>query len=367
MRERTARLSLYRGAVRAIEQRGGSTGQLLRAAGIRPGSFDVPDARVSISSAWRFLELASQTLNAPDFGFIAASALEFEDLGRLGRELCQTLTLFDGLCAFSRGFRNLLPLGEFAIEKHDEHAWFWYSYGRGVPPPPLGAQAQAEQFVLGVMIKVIQLAAGPGWLPREIRMQMQPICDFGHLPQFNGVETHWRQSVSAIAAPTSLLLAPVRDREQPSAEMRAEPPWLVELRTAVKEALPWNVLPIESAAESAAMSTRTLQRQMAVEGLTYSRFLDQIRFDLALRLLEGNADLSDIALDLGYSANTHFTRAFKRWTGVAPSAFRQGHLHQVAGAAIATRRHLPPRAATSSCDRRSACERPYHNERRLAS
>jgi len=69
---------------------------------------------------------------------------------------------------------------------------------------------------------------------------------------------------------------------------------------------------------------RTFQRRLEQEGLTYQRLVDQVRFQAAAELL-GNRSVKmiEIALELGYSDAAHFTRAFRRWTGVEPSEFRR--------------------------------------------
>ncbi len=68
---------------------------------------------------------------------------------------------------------------------------------------------------------------------------------------------------------------------------------------------------------------RTLQRRLAQEGVTYSRLIDEIRFNTAMPLLKDTeSKLIEIAFDLGYSDPAHFTRAFQRWTGFSPSSYR---------------------------------------------
>jgi AraC-like DNA-binding protein len=57
--------------------------------------------------------------------------------------------------------------------------------------------------------------------------------------------------------------------------------------------------------------------------LHYSQLVDEIRLEAALPLLEDpDIPVAEIAYGVGYSRPAHFTRAFKRWVGVAPSAFR---------------------------------------------
>lgn len=73
------------------------------------------------------------------------------------------------------------------------------------------------------------------------------------------------------------------------------------------------------------VSTRTLKRQLAQQGTSFSDILDDIREQKALLLL-ARSDLSveQVADRLGYSDVANFTRAFKRWTGRTPSGWRKG-------------------------------------------
>lgn len=75
------------------------------------------------------------------------------------------------------------------------------------------------------------------------------------------------------------------------------------------------------------MSSRTLQRRLDEEGLSFIELKDQIRFKLARRALQSKEmSIEGISEDLGYSDRHSFARAFKRWSGVSPSAFRKKHL-----------------------------------------
>ena len=72
------------------------------------------------------------------------------------------------------------------------------------------------------------------------------------------------------------------------------------------------------------MSARTLQRQLAAVGVTYESLVARARLATAVALLEQtDTKILDIALHLGYSDHAHFTRAFRRWTGRSPLAFRR--------------------------------------------
>jgi AraC-like DNA-binding protein len=71
------------------------------------------------------------------------------------------------------------------------------------------------------------------------------------------------------------------------------------------------------------MPVRTLQRHLANSGTTFSQLLDQMRIETAMVLLEdADLKLSDVARELDYSERAHFSRAFKRITGVTPRQYR---------------------------------------------
>ena len=84
----------------------------------------------------------------------------------------------------------------------------------------------------------------------------------------------------------------------------------------------------EIAAELA-MSTRALQRGLKQEGHGFRELLEGARRDLAERFLrQPELSLTDVCYLLGFSDQSNFTKAFKRWTGQTPTAYRQQVLKQ---------------------------------------
>jgi AraC-like DNA-binding protein len=76
-------------------------------------------------------------------------------------------------------------------------------------------------------------------------------------------------------------------------------------------------------AQALHMSRRTLQRKLAEADLTYQKLVDDTRRDLAMRHLEDpRHSITDVTFLLGFSQQSAFTRAFKRWTGMSPSEYR---------------------------------------------
>lgn len=77
-------------------------------------------------------------------------------------------------------------------------------------------------------------------------------------------------------------------------------------------------------AERMNLSTRTLARRLERQGVNFRDVVNERRRLEALRMLRSSPmRIDDIALKLGYLNPANFTRAFKRWTGETPSAYRQ--------------------------------------------
>lgn len=95
------------------------------------------------------------------------------------------------------------------------------------------------------------------------------------------------------------------------------------VRTAVSQLLPSGQPKLENTAEMLGLSSRTLQRRLAVYDITYTQLVDEVRFFSARNLIIYQHKMTDIATKLGYADAGSFTRAFVRWTGMSPYNYRK--------------------------------------------
>tara|TARA_R110002111_G_scaffold230352_1_gene291588 strand:- start:321 stop:782 length:462 start_codon:yes stop_codon:yes gene_type:complete len=108
------------------------------------------------------------------------------------------------------------------------------------------------------------------------------------------------------------------------ARLPDQSPLIDEVRRRVGRLLPEANPEIASVAESMDLSVRTLQRQLTAAGTSFLKEVAAVRQEIAERYLrETRLGLVDIALLLGYSEHSAFTRSFIRWTGITPQAYRQ--------------------------------------------
>ncbi len=89
------------------------------------------------------------------------------------------------------------------------------------------------------------------------------------------------------------------------------------------EANPDNIPTMEQSAEALHITSRTLRRQLNTFDTSFQDILNEVRKSRALKLLKTtDKSVDDIAHELGYSDPSNFGRAFRKWVGKSPKAFR---------------------------------------------
>jgi len=97
-----------------------------------------------------------------------------------------------------------------------------------------------------------------------------------------------------------------------------------QVKRSIQQHLQHGITRQDVVAEDLDMTSRTLQRKLSQEGVSYQKLLDDVRMKMAEDyLLNSNLPIPDIALRLGYSETTSFHRKFKAVTGKTPGEFRQ--------------------------------------------
>lgn len=98
---------------------------------------------------------------------------------------------------------------------------------------------------------------------------------------------------------------------------------VTKVKSAIRQKLNEGITRKDMVAELLEMNTRTLQRKLAAEGLSYQTLLDEVRRELAEDYLKSSAlTFQEIALRIGFTEARSFHRSFKTWTGLTPGDFR---------------------------------------------
>ena len=88
--------------------------------------------------------------------------------------------------------------------------------------------------------------------------------------------------------------------------------------------LPHGAPTLKQTCEHVGQNERSFQRALAKQGINFQEMVDDLRRRMALEYIRNDYNFLDIAMMLGYSEQSAFHRAFKRWTGMPPSKYRRG-------------------------------------------
>lgn len=114
----------------------------------------------------------------------------------------------------------------------------------------------------------------------------------------------------------------IKQCEQELARLADSPELLREVRLILESQLE-EPPGLDEVANNLCMSPRSLKRKLASHNSSFQQLLHEVRFERAKQLLaEGDHNLQQIGLQLGYHEPASFTRAFKKWSGVTPKQWR---------------------------------------------
>jgi len=283
------------------------------------------DHYVPIQLAIRFAEIAQRSQGITDIGFQAARRLQFCHLSeRLRTVIRFSPTLFIALQQLCKW----LPLEDTNaiawLERDADRVRICKSAGTSYVP-----HLENSQWLQNIMsMHIVRQFAGPDWVPATMAFGAR----YEPSPETRSVWKNTRfisnQSASWIDVPTSMLDLPHLASETPATSYGDEAaPDGHEIVSAIRLMLPSylddKIPTVAEVAEMAGVSIRSFQRKLSNAGVSYSDLLDRVRFENASKLLRGtDAKIIDVAFSSGYTDPAHFTRAFRRFTGVTPREFR---------------------------------------------
>lgn len=177
-------------------------------------------------------------------------------------------------------------------------------------------------------INFFKHVGGADWQPLEISLQSSVAPNFDQLlPMSGDTKIILGQPVTSLVFPTAMLSAPLAGTVSALASHAFEDvPHSLSgvIDKLLQSANDGRIAKLGLVADMLNMSPRTLRRRLVTEGTTFSSVVESWRFKSSIDLIE-NADtkVGEIAERLGYANAPNFDRAFKRWTGLSPGAYRE--------------------------------------------
>jgi AraC-like DNA-binding protein len=287
-----------------------------------------PEGLVPIFPAYRFLEMVAEKEGTEGIGTVVGQTASAFDLGAFGSALQGASTVYDYLLTGIRLIGSHSSNTRLWLKTEKEHLRF-NQYLKGPTGP---GRCIADIYTLVITISMLRRFIGAHWSPGEVCLLDGDEAVLGEWDVFGETKVITRQRHSSFTISRSLLHLRVPDDHPDSAAgngslMTMSRPIPTGFLGSVEQLITSYLLEgypdIETTAEAAGISSRTLQRRLAENGVTYTSMVAESRFRLATgMLLETSIPIAEIADMLGYKDVSNFSRAFRRRVGMSPKAFR---------------------------------------------
>ncbi|MEE1609783.1 AraC family transcriptional regulator [Microvirga sp. CF3016] len=304
---------------------------VIQEAGLDPRLFDDGANVIPHAALGRLLTLSVARTNCPHFGLLVGRRATILSLGMVGRLMQHSETVGDAMRALvsnlsiqNRGaVPSLTLIGDTAI--------FTFS----VYQPKAESADQISDGSIAVAVNALRALCGPDWTPTEVLLpRVGPVEQTPYRRHFRA-PVRFDQESASIVFPTQDLQSRVAGADPMMRAMLEEriehlmgaggSQFSDDIRRLLRTRLTGNRCSADDIAHVLAMHRRTLSRRLKETGMGYRAIASEIRFEIARQLLaDTHVPLAQIAVALGYSEASAFTRAFRRWSGQTPTAWRDG-------------------------------------------
>jgi len=325
------RLGPLMGVPSLLRELGQDPQPVFASAGVDLSLCDDPENTIAFTAAGRLLAACVAATACDHFGLRLGRGVGLDALGLVGDLARHSASLEQALRNIVLHLhlhdRGAIPT---LLVKHGE-----VHLGYAVYQPGVEATAQIYDLATRVAYNILRALCGPAWQPRRVLLPRTCPEDpapyrsaFGIRPRF-GAEQAGIVSSARWLAYRIPGADPDRYREL-TARIEALTGASRDDMAAQVRRVTCNLLlcgggSLDAVAGLFCLHPRTLNRQLQAQGTTFRELRDHCREALSCQYLrDTDLPVAEIAARLGYADAAAFTRAFRRWIGVAPGAWRSG-------------------------------------------
>ncbi|MFO7642517.1 MAG: AraC family transcriptional regulator [Candidatus Competibacteraceae bacterium] len=314
--------------------------QILRELGVDPAEivgsvgldlqlFDDPEHLISFAAMGRLLKECAARTQCPHFGLLIGQRSGPGCLGMIGALVQKTADVGSAL-------RGLI----LHLHVHDRGAVPALAVERGVAvlsyliyQPGIEGSSQIYDGAIAIAFNILRALCGPAWRPIEVWFSHRRPSDSEPYRRFFQIALRFDMEQTALVFPAKWLDHPVTgadpdrrqwlERQIAALENLDSADLASRLRRALRTLLLTRQSSLEQVARLFALPRRTLNRRLEEQGATFQGLVNEVRYEIARQLLEDTRmSMGQIAAALDYNDASAFTRAFRRWSGQTPTAWR---------------------------------------------
>ena len=315
---------------RLIERHALAPEPLFRAAGIDPEIIHDPHARIPRRKGDALMRMLTERITDPAFGLQAAQCWHPSNLGTLGYAWLSSSTLRTGLTRVVRYWCIVIADVTVRLDETPGGVEFVHN------PPALDNTLDGIRgdILMAIIYDMCRSNFGHAFSPRCVAFRHAAPADASPYAALFGCPVSFGADANRLLIgladadrplPTGNRdLAAVHDRILVEQLARLDKTNIIaRCRASLLERMTSGEFSEEDLARDLHMSRRSLQRRLSEADASYQSLVDDTRRDMALRYIRDPArSATDITFLLGYSQQSAFTRAFRRWTGMSPSEYR---------------------------------------------
>lgn len=313
---------------RALESRGLASEPILARAGIAAADRIDPLERLTSAQVSALFAVCVEATGDPYFGLSVARFIHASNIHALGYALMASRTLWEFCLRLERYFAIVSQSVVLRAERTQDRVIIRFDRRTQLC-------GETEDAFLAFMFRFMRLLLGKPLVPLRIDLMRDcpapgpaPYIEaFGTQPGFGGPQVMILFEAAIMdeqlggSCPD---LAQFNDRIANDCLAKLSRSDIVaRTRTAIVEQLSSGHCTRGQVARDLGLSQTVLQQRLSERGTGFHELLDETRCELALGYLQQPAlSITEIAFLLGFTDASNFSRAFKRWTGKAPSSFR---------------------------------------------
>lgn len=317
--------------VRALEEQGAARHELLQDKDPSLAALEQPDAELPVMTAVAILHRLRAAGLTAELGMRVARELDLRHQGFLGYAVLASEDLAQALELAMRYLRTRTRLLSMTFFHENDQAVIRFDEG-----VPLGELYPMVMDTLAVALFHVGHQLFSGEVPRDIQVRLA----YAEQPHHERMRDYTRGQLlfdctwCEVRFPASWLEQPIgtadpnmarlaaEQCEQALREMAQSEGLLGRVRQLVVEYL-HEERSLDRVAEALHMTPRSLRRRLEAVGTSYRILVEEVRARRARELLAHTRFSVDrIAVELGYQDPSNFGRAFRRWTGLSPTAWR---------------------------------------------
>ncbi|WP_457525677.1 helix-turn-helix domain-containing protein [Vibrio paucivorans] len=296
--------------------------QIIKESGLPADLFELDQEFLPHDPFKRLVYLLGNQLGITHFGELIRTAIRRKALPRLIGEFSGCATVQEALLLTQKVFALDSTNVNVGIEQSHGRSWYWcqrqYDHGQSF--------LWSEVWAVVYITELIRALTKSDWMPRQIKIQSDDtdvykavVCSSTQYFVGNHriewlIEDDILSHPIMVTSSDSMITKPLLDWHSSFTD---------QVFTALLPYVKERNLTLEFAAQLLKITTRTFQRRLKEEKTSFRYLKDNLILTTSIQLMEENHSITYIANQLGFSDIAHFSRAFKRISGLTPKMYQK--------------------------------------------